>query len=113
MPSASSEGCSGSSMPPCYPCAKASKRARAMGRAAMGRAWYAMKEMPMDDNEGTRSKAESDEQLPEGMRQGGGGKPVPADDPLDRSLEGEDADTVAKNATPPTEGPAAAGALPG
>jgi hypothetical protein len=54
-----------------------------------------------------------DKEPPEGMRQGGGGKPVPAEDPLDRSLEGEDASTIAERATPPTEGPAAAGALPG
>jgi hypothetical protein len=47
------------------------------------------------------------------MREGGGGKPVPADDPRDTSLEGEDAGTVAERATPPTEGPAAAGSLPG
>jgi hypothetical protein len=60
-----------------------------------------------------RSPQNDEEPVPEGMRQGGGGKPVPADDPLDRSLEGEDADTIAKHATPPTEGPAAAGALPG
>jgi hypothetical protein len=46
-------------------------------------------------------------------RQGGGGTPVPADDPRDESLEGEDAGTKAEKATPPTEGPAAAGALPG
>jgi hypothetical protein len=44
---------------------------------------------------------------------GGGGRPVKADDPLDRSVEGEDATTAAEHATPPTEGPAAAGALPG
>jgi hypothetical protein len=49
----------------------------------------------------------------EDTRAGGGGRPVPADDPLDESLEGEDAGTKAENATPPTEGPAAAGALPG
>jgi hypothetical protein len=47
------------------------------------------------------------------MRQGGGGTPVPADDPRDTSLEGEDAGTKAEKSTPPTEGPAAAGALPG
>jgi len=64
-----------------------------------------------------RSEPNEDEEdgddIPEGMREGGGGKPVRADDPLDRSLEGADADTVASHATPPTEGPAAAGALPG
>jgi hypothetical protein len=47
------------------------------------------------------------------MRMGGGGKPVPADDPLDESVAGEDAGDAAQKATPPTEGPAAAGALPG
>jgi len=43
-------------------------------------------------------------------RIGGGGTPVPADDPRDTSIDAEDEDEVA---TPPTEGPAAAGALPG
>ena len=46
-------------------------------------------------------------------RQGGGGSPVPADDPLDRSVEEKDASEAAERATPPTEGPAAAGSLPG
>ena len=47
-------------------------------------------------------------------RMGGGGKPVPADDPRDESVEGEgDASEKADKATPPTEGPAAAGSLPG
>jgi hypothetical protein len=64
------------------------------------------------DNKRTPSDTETERQ-PEHTRQGGGGEPVAADDPLDRSLEGEDAGTVAENATPPTEGPAAAGALPG
>jgi hypothetical protein len=49
----------------------------------------------------------------EHTRTGGGGKEIPADDPRDESLEGEDADTIAQHATPPTEGPAAAGSLPG
>ena len=44
-------------------------------------------------------------------RQGGGGRRVPADDPLDRSVTGEK--DAAEKATPPTEGPAAAGGLPG
>ena len=42
---------------------------------------------------------------PRHTRQGGGGTPVPADDPRDESLEGEDAGTKAEKATPPTEGP--------
>jgi hypothetical protein len=46
-------------------------------------------------------------------REGGGGRPVPADDPRDESVAEEDAGTAAEKATPPTEGPAAAGALPG
>ena len=46
-------------------------------------------------------------------RQGAGGTPVPADGVLDTSMEGEDASTIAERATPPTEGPAAAGNLPG
>jgi hypothetical protein len=46
-------------------------------------------------------------------REGGGGEPVPADDPRDESVVGEDAGTAAEKSTPPTEGPAAAGALPG
>jgi hypothetical protein len=49
----------------------------------------------------------------EHTREGGGGTPVPADDLRDESLEGEDATAKAEKATPPTEGPAAAGALPG
>ena len=56
---------------------------------------------------------DDDEDAPEHTRVGGGGKRVRADDPLDRSMEGADADTIAEHATPPTEGPAAAGALPG
>ena len=47
------------------------------------------------------------------VRQGGGGRPVPADDPHDESVRDKDAGTAADEATPPTEGPAAAGALPG
>ena len=54
-----------------------------------------------------------EKELPEGTRMGGGGKPVPADDPVDRSVAGEDASTAAEHATAPTEGPAAPGALPG
>jgi hypothetical protein len=50
---------------------------------------------------------------PAGTRQGGGGEPVPADEPRDTSVEDEDAGTAAEKSTPPTEGPAAAGALPG
>lgn len=67
----------------------------------------------MSNDDRVRDDRDEEEPVPEGMREGGGGKPVPADDPLDRSMEGEDADTIAQNATPPTEGPAAAGALPG
>jgi len=69
-----------------------------------------MQERQRDD---ARPDEEEDELAPDGMRRGGGGKAIPADDPLDRSMEGEDADTIAQHATPPTEGPAAAGALPG
>jgi hypothetical protein len=54
-----------------------------------------------------------DEHEPPHTREGGGGTRVPADDPLDKSVAGEDAGTAAEKATPPTEGPAAAGALPG
>jgi len=54
-----------------------------------------------------------DAEAPPGKRIGAGGKPIPADDPRDTSLEDEDATTIANTATPPTEGPAAAGALPG
>jgi len=46
-------------------------------------------------------------------RKGGGGAPIPADDPLDRSVSHTDATDAAEHATPPTEGPAAAGSLPG
>jgi hypothetical protein len=46
-------------------------------------------------------------------REGGGGRPVPADDPRDESVAGEDAGSAAEKSTPPTEGPAASGALPG
>jgi hypothetical protein len=46
-------------------------------------------------------------------RQGAGGTPVAADSVLDTSMPEEDASTVAERATPPTEGPAAAGNLPG
>lgn len=62
-----------------------------------------------DEHDGTRDDA------PEGdhVRMGGGGKPVAADDVRDPSVEGEDATTAANRATPPTEGPAAAGSLPG
>jgi hypothetical protein len=52
-------------------------------------------------------------QIPNGMRMGGGGKLIPADSPVDTSMEGEDASTIAAHATAPTEGPAAPGALPG
>jgi len=51
------------------------------------------------------------EREPKHTRAGGGGEPVPADDPLDESVTGEK--DPAEKATPPTEGPAAAGALPG
>ncbi len=60
-----------------------------------------------------KSSREDDEQKSEHTRMGGGGKPVAADNPLDTSVAGEDATTAAEHATPPTEGPAAAGALPG
>ena len=46
-------------------------------------------------------------------RDGGGGEPVPADDPRDESVKKLPPDEQAKRATPPTEGPAAAGSLPG
>jgi hypothetical protein len=49
----------------------------------------------------------------EHTREGAGGKQIPADSPLDTSMKGEDPEKVAERATPPTEGPAAAGALPG
>jgi hypothetical protein len=58
----------------------------------------------------TPNESKDDEQH---TRMGGGGKPVAADNPRDTSVEGEPADEAAKKATPPTEGPAAAGALPG
>jgi hypothetical protein len=62
-----------------------------------------------------KRKPEDDEQpeTPPGTRMGGGGKPVAADDPRDTSVADEDAGNAAEHATPPTEGPAAAGALPG
>lgn len=56
---------------------------------------------------------EREEQPSTHTRMGGGGKPIPADDPVDKSVADEDAGTAAEHATPPTEGPAAAGALPG
>jgi hypothetical protein len=46
-------------------------------------------------------------------REGAGGKQIPADSVLDTSMEGEDPEKIAERATPPTEGPAAAGSLPG
>jgi hypothetical protein len=52
-------------------------------------------------------------ELSEKTRRGGGGAEVPADDPLDRSVRDTDATDAAEHATPPTEGPAAAGSLPG
>lgn len=58
-------------------------------------------------------KDELAKDTPPGTRMGAGGKPVKADDPRDTSVEGDDATTAANHATPPTEGPAAAGALPG
>jgi hypothetical protein len=66
-----------------------------------------MTESPHETN------SESDPDKAAHTRQGGGGTPIPADDPRDESLQGEDAGTKAEKATPPTEGPAAAGALPG
>ena len=69
----------------------------------------------MSDQERRDDKDPDDQEPSRGgdVRMGGGGKPVAADDPRDTSLEGEDAGTIAEHATPPTEGPAAAGALPG
>jgi hypothetical protein len=46
-------------------------------------------------------------------REGAGGKQIPADSVLDTSMKGEDPEKIAERATPPTEGPAAAGSLPG
>jgi hypothetical protein len=54
-----------------------------------------------------------DERDGQHLREGAGGTKVPADSLLDTSMKGEDPEKVAERATPPTEGPAAAGALPG
>jgi hypothetical protein len=64
-----------------------------------------------DNNEDKRADDERRDDEAEHTRQGGGGGRVPADDPLDRSVTGEK--DAAEKATPPTEGPAAAGGLPG
>jgi hypothetical protein len=49
----------------------------------------------------------------EHTREGAGGEQIPADSVLDTSMKGEDPEKIAERATPPTEGPAAAGSLPG
>lgn len=66
--------------------------------------------MHMDKNEAP-SERDAERDHSEHTREGGGGRRVPADDPLDRSVAGDE--NAAEKATPPTEGPAAAGALPG
>jgi len=68
-------------------------------------------------NRGKRQRMSDDrpdaDDTPKHVREGGGGKPVAADDPRDTSVAGKDAGEAAEKSTPPTEGPAAAGALPG
>jgi hypothetical protein len=68
-----------------------------------------------DTDRAARDEAARDESRDEGepTREGAGGKQIPADSPLDTSMKGEDPEKIAERATPPTEGPAAAGALPG
>ena len=65
-----------------------------------------------DTDGAERAEGERDEDG-EHTRVGAGGKRIPADSPLDTSMKGEDPEKIAERATPPNEGPAAAGALPG
>jgi hypothetical protein len=73
--------------------------------------------MPTNDDRETRDTGDDqDERATDDerhTREGGGGTQVAADDPRDTSVTTEEAATEHKPATPPTEGPAAAGALPG
>jgi hypothetical protein len=80
-----------------------------IGSGAVG---YVVRMARPDETQGDDTQA--DHRARSGhTREGGGGEPVPADDPRDESVAGEDAGTAAEKSTPPTEGPAAAGALPG